>query len=928
MRGTDRVRRRRLLWFGIPLVVIAAIVGLAMVGWTLHPESLKSQLVAAAQRATGRTLTIDGPVGVTLSLSPTVSMRDVSLSNPDGFSRPDMVTVQRVDLDLGLIALLRHRVEIRRIVLTHPDILLESDANGRANWVFRHPPPGPRTTVSPVIQPLPPVPQPSAPAPVQVASPAPPNRQFGAPLRDVHIEDGKVGWIDVSGHTFSASVPHLELVEQAGKDAELNASVAYLDHSIEVTAHTGPLEDLGAVSEEHPWPMLVKLDSGGASLTAEGSIAHPLLGRGYAFKVDLNVPDPAALAALLPSVPETGALEAHLELGDNGGPLPVVTALRATARAIDLDQVKRGMRLEEVTLSGAGASPLAVSARIRLDGRASDISGTVGDLAWLTGGRSAPVGIDLAWHEGDAEATIRGSIQQPRRLAGVALDVAASIPEPTAILDGVPATLKSVTLHAKLVDAGQPMPFQVTSNVGDLEGALSVSHAPRWSVAGTVTSQRLDLDLLRGVRTAVSVPASDDTGEAQGGGPNLAVPAPGISGAPPIGVGPSGSPPPAGAVPSGRASSSPTPSGQATPPAAADPGATATARGPLIPDTSLKLERVRAADADLHFDLANLRLGGTDIQELHATLLMRDGVLRLDPFTVDASDRHVDAGLVIDATEMPPRVHLTLNSQRVPVRPVLAALGLPPVMRGLMGLHANLTGTGDTPRALAATLDGSAGVAMPGGRLDGHLVDAWLARLRPLHIEGDVTDLRCFAARFDAKAGVLAVKPLAIDTAALIIEANGDLDLGNETMTMRVRPRTRIGGTGIVLPVRVTGPFRDPTARLDISPNGLGALSGLLLGGKEIMGAAGGGDPCPEALARASDAGPLPGPRVGAAPAGAGGPGAGAAPAGAGVGSAPAGQGSGAGAGTAPGGAGSGSGVGPAPADPGAGVGATPAEPK
>jgi hypothetical protein len=48
--------------------------------------------------------------------------------------------------------------------------------------------------------------------------------------------------------------------------------------------------------------------------------------------------------------------------------------------------------------------------------------------------------------------------------------------------------------------------------------------------------------------------------------------------------------------------------------------------------------------------------------------------------------------------------------------------------------------------------------------------------------------------------------------------------------------------------------MRDPSAKIDISSKGMGggALAGLILGGgKDVMGAAGGGDPCPDALARA-----------------------------------------------------------------------------
>jgi hypothetical protein len=92
---------------------------------------------------------------------------------------------------------------------------------------------------------------------------------------------------------------------------------------------------------------------------------------------------------------------------------------------------------------------------------------------------------------------------------------------------------------------------------------------------------------------------------------------------------------------------------------------------------------------------------------------------------------------------------------------------------------------------------------------------------------------------------------------ALILEGSGDVDLTHETLSLRVRPRAKIGGTGIALPLRIGGSMRAPSAKIDISANGPGGsgLAGLFLGGKDIMGEAGGGDPCPAALARARQGG-------------------------------------------------------------------------
>jgi uncharacterized protein involved in outer membrane biogenesis len=789
----DRSRRR-----GLYISLIVAACGLAIVfgvaNWALNPESLKPRLVEAVRRATGRTLTISGHMGIALSLVPTISLEDVTLSNPDGsgFSRPDMVHIARVDISLGIVELLEHKIEISHVVLVQPDVMLETDPAGHRNWLFqREPTPAGEATRSPEAAP-------------DLAELSPDNvqaRNFAVSLRDVSVVDGKIGWIDgKSGQTLTAAIPGLSVGMPITGGVQATGTLLFLGQSIALTARTGRAE-----MEPAAWPVALRLETDGATITADGHIVRPMEGRGYSLSLDANVPDPAEFAALLPRLPLKllKNLAVHAEVRDNGGRTPMLSALTVKVGAVDLDRFMKGTALREVTLHGRGKEPLQVSAGLTLDGSDSGISGTVGDLDWLVSGRSGPVTLDLGWNVSSARGSVKGTIQQPKKFAGFALDVGLDVPNPAQVLDDAPPALKSVVFQAHVTDTPGPLPFQLTSNAGDLSGELTVTRTPRLSVGGRILSHRLDLDMLA-LKPAVAPPPRENSGTA---------------------------PPPA---------------------AAAEQNA------PLIPDTKLPFGLLRAADADVIFALDSVHVGGSDIGGVTAGLAVKDGVLKLDPFTAIAPDQHFSASLLVDAAATPPSVHLTLDAPSLALAPVLAAFGLPAAATGTLEARADLSGSGDSPRALAATLDGRAGLAIQGGTLDARLVNSWLERLRPLRIDGtDSTDLRCLALRADAKAGVVTVAPFALDTAALILEGSGDLDLTNETLGLRLRPRAKIGGTGIALPLRISGPMRDPSAGVDISSSGLGGkgLAGLLLGGKDIMGAAGGGDPCPDALSRARDGG-------------------------------------------------------------------------
>src|SRR6185312_12643434 len=96
---------RRVLRIGL-IALVAVFVLVVGIGAVLvlrfDPDSLKPRIVASVKQATGRDLTLNGRIGVKLSLWPTLEVTDVALSNPPGFSRPQMATLQRLDLQLAV----------------------------------------------------------------------------------------------------------------------------------------------------------------------------------------------------------------------------------------------------------------------------------------------------------------------------------------------------------------------------------------------------------------------------------------------------------------------------------------------------------------------------------------------------------------------------------------------------------------------------------------------------------------------------------------------------------------------------------------------------------------------------------------------------------------------------------------------------------
>ena len=134
----DPAMKRALL---ILLAVLIALPAAAFVAARilLNGDAIRTRVAASVQRATGRELTIAGPVQLAWSLTPTIEASDAEPRQPARHVPPRAGPYRPGRGRGGAASLLERRVEIRHIRLLGPDIQLERDAQGRPNWLFTRP---------------------------------------------------------------------------------------------------------------------------------------------------------------------------------------------------------------------------------------------------------------------------------------------------------------------------------------------------------------------------------------------------------------------------------------------------------------------------------------------------------------------------------------------------------------------------------------------------------------------------------------------------------------------------------------------------------------------------------------------------------------------------------------------------------------------
>ena len=377
---------RRAWWLGAAaLVVLLSTAALGITVAVVDPNNYKPQIVAAVQRATGRALTLGGPLRVSLSLWPTIEVTDVKLANLPGGTRPNMVSAERIEAQLSLPALLlRHRLELTKLALVGPNILFER-VEGQPNWVLE------------------PDADPQAP-------PSGPPSRVTLDIRAARVRNGMVT-LRLPARTHVVGIRSLDLRRLAADDPlDLAAVLVYSDYQpfrLQATARpTGS-------GEAEPWDTRLEFAAYGATLSATGKVS---LAGDYDLQVEGRVPELERLNALLPTLhlPRLRgvSLSTHLASGQGvPGDLPVVGRTQLQIGGADLSDRLPGVTLGavEAALPEAGGAA-AASGTGRYAGRAFTFEGTFGVPERLDRRIDTPVRLNARV----AAAAVGGAAQAPR----------------------------------------------------------------------------------------------------------------------------------------------------------------------------------------------------------------------------------------------------------------------------------------------------------------------------------------------------------------------------------------------------------------------------------------------------------------------------------------------------------------------------------
>ena len=123
-------------WLSIILLTIVGLFIALIIAlpFLIDPNDFKNEIAARVQQHTGRVLTIDGDIQ--LSVFPWLGLQlgKTQLSNAPGFGQQPMLQLENIKLGVKLLPLLRQELQTDETTLNGLQVNLQRHTNGKTNW--------------------------------------------------------------------------------------------------------------------------------------------------------------------------------------------------------------------------------------------------------------------------------------------------------------------------------------------------------------------------------------------------------------------------------------------------------------------------------------------------------------------------------------------------------------------------------------------------------------------------------------------------------------------------------------------------------------------------------------------------------------------------------------------------------------------------
>ncbi|MFZ2293660.1 MAG: AsmA family protein [Polaromonas sp.] len=282
---------------------------------------------------------------------------------------------------------------------------------------------------------------------------------------------------------------------------------------------------------------------------------------------------------------------------------------------------------------------------------------------------------------------------------------------------------------------------------------------------------------------------------------------------PMIGMAPSGSSSPKSGAVAALASGGIAPTG-----AQMKPVQGVTSSRKVLPVTPLDVIKLQAMNADVTYSAADIRhIRALPLDKGSVHVKLNAGVLQLEPISLGVAGGTVTGSIHIDSNVSPAAFNTKLAVRALRLNKLFPTVETSKTGLGKISGQFDLSGRGNSAAQMLGSASGNMDVLMGRGEisnilleymgLDGGEVIKFLLR-------GDRNvQLRCAAAAFDVKQGLMKSRAIVLDTSDTVITGQGQISLAQETLDILLKPAPKDHSIlSLRSPLRIGGTFAAPYA--------------------------------------------------------------------------------------------------------------------
>ncbi len=243
-------------------------------------------------------------------------------------------------------------------------------------------------------------------------------------------------------------------------------------------------------------------------------------------------------------------------------------------------------------------------------------------------------------------------------------------------------------------------------------------------------------------------------------------------------------------------------------------------RDRLLPTKPFNLEKIRAADANVHFKGEEIITENLPIEKMEAQLVIKDGMLKLAPLNFETAGGHLVTEITMDGSKSHIIGHADITAKGLHLDQLLPTSKLTASNPGMIGGRAKLDATGDSISQMMGTANGEAALILDGGSISEltlRLSNLDMANTFLVLVGGDKNvPIRCGVANFKAAGGDFKVQDLVLDTPKVNITGDGNVNFADESLHLRLVSQLKgFSLASLRGPILVTGTFMKPKVKPD-----------------------------------------------------------------------------------------------------------------